>query len=148
MDLDASGEQSGIDTSTSYSKVGLLRPANKLLLNCGSAPQIGQNVPKYFPDYSRRSHATGKESRQFNRAACAVTLDFEGMWAGCAAAGGAGCGTKKTRKRRRRREAKEQREAMQQAQLAGELDGRRAAAGASAEQQQRATTSNRRRAAA
>ena len=62
--------------------------------------------------------------RRFNRVACAVTLDFEGMWAGGAAAGGAGCGTKKTHKRRRRREAKEQREAMQQAQLTGELDGR------------------------
>ena len=53
--------------------------------------------------------------RRFSSRACAVTLYFEGMWAGGAAAGGAGCGTKKTQKRRRRREAKEQREARQQA---------------------------------
>ena len=74
-------------------------------------------------------------------------LDFEGMWAGGAAAGGAGCGTKKTRKRRRRREAKEQREAMQQAQLAGELDGRSRGgrerrAAAAGEDEQPATSSS------
>ena len=71
------------------------------------------------------SHATGKEnSTLLSRERVPSRLDFEGMWAGGAAAGGAGCGSKKTQKRRRRREVKGQREARQQAQLAGELDGR------------------------
>ena len=100
----------------------------------------------YFPDYTRRSHAARNPSSAVLRVACLVTLDFEGMWAGGAAAGGAG-GSKKTQKRRRRREAKEQREAMQQAQLAGELDGRSRGgrerrAAAAGEDEQPATSSS------
>ena len=75
---------------------------------------------RYFPDYSRWSHAAGKESRRSDSRACLVTQVFRMCVGGAGAASrspeGAAQPAGRTQKRRARREA-----ALDRLERAGEL---------------------------